>query len=52
MDDDEEDQEDGTSRQTQAVVGDLDVLGGEDGGADFLYQEAKLQRGRLAIGEG
>ena len=36
MDDDEEDQQDGTAGQTQAVVGDLDVLGGEDGGAHFL----------------
>ena len=36
MDDDEENQQDGTAGQTQAVVGDLDVLCREDGGAHFL----------------
>ena len=45
MDDDEEDQEDGASRQTQAVVGDLDVLGGEDGGADFLIPRSQTVEG-------
>ena len=45
MDDDEEDQEDGASRQTQAVVGDLDVLGGENGGADFLIPRSHNAKG-------
>ena len=36
VDDDEKDQQDGAAGEAKAVVGDLDVLGGEDRRANFL----------------
>ena len=53
MDDDEKDQQDGAAGEAEAVVGDLDVLGGEDRRANFLNSinvlSARLPSSQLQV---